>query len=219
MLIGVDVSHHNGAVLDLLAGHHIDFVIAKATEGITFKDSKFDGNMQSAKLFNLLKGAYHYVNTEPQYMNEFRAYQEAKHFVSYVRPYGDCLLALDFEEKHMLSQQGVNYLGGVAQFVKDMTGTPPLIYASESVIKQFDFTPCIKVGCGLWAAKWKKNVCPEIEHLSKDDYVSASAKQFGVVAIQQISSKAKIGGVEYNLDVDIANMNMTAWHKYANPRL
>ena len=219
-LCGIDVSHHNGSNVEFFAQQFgVDFIIAKATEGVSFVDKKFDENMKIAERHGLLRGAYHYVNPSPQYCNEFRAYQEAKNFVSTVRPYGDCILALDFEESNILTGEGVAFLTKVAEYVKAMTGTPPLIYASESVVKQFDFSGCVKIGCGLWVAKWKKNTMPKVGQATESDYIKANPREFGMVAIQQISSSGVVDSKVYSIDVDIAFMSREAWAKYANPRL
>lgn len=222
MLVGVDISHHNGSIMDKLKQvitFPIHFVICKATEGTSFVDTRFDANMDNAEDMGLLRGAYHYVNSKDVH-NADAAMKEAEHFVRRVRPYGDALLALDFEEKSMLSQDGVDYLTLVASRVKNLTGTPPLIYVSESVVKQFDFSGCVKVGCGLWVAKWMKNRVPELnDGIQENEYAKAVSGEFGITAIQQISDICNIHGITYNLDVDIANMSVEAWEKYANPRL
>ena len=223
MLQGIDISHHNGEnILDIVMHNNpIDFVICKATEGATFFDKLFDSNMTKADKYALLRGAYHYVNAPNQTVSgAFMGSEgEAYNFVSHARPYGDCILVLDFEEKRMLKQEGVDYLGNVAQFVKSMTGTPPLIYVSESVVKQFNFSNIVDIGCGLWVAKWKKGYVPVVGNVTADAYVAASSGEFGITAIQQISDMGMVGGKIYNLDVDIANMSVAAWRKYANPRL
>lgn len=221
---GIDVSHHNSESLieDIISDREagLDFLIAKATEGTSFTDKKFDSYMKMCAKNGVLRGAYHYVNAPTKL--ESGAFMgsegEAYNFVSRVRPYGDTLLALDFEESKMLSQYGVEYLCNVAQYVKSMTGTPPLIYASESVLRQFDFSMAQSIGCGVWVAKWGKNTPKNLFEVGWV-FDKASSCNFGVVALQQISSKAVFNGNNINLDIDIANMSKSAWAKYANPRL
>lgn len=217
-MTGIDVSHHNKnqAIFDIATNSQIDFLIAKATEGKTFRDKEFDMYMKYAKECSLLRGAYHYVNSD--ILDSQSATFEAYNFCNYVRPYGDCLLALDFEEKKMLNPDGVNYLFLLASEVELITGTKPLIYMSESTYKQFDFSAFAEHGFGLWSAKWGNNIP---HNLLENGFAfnKAISEPFSVLAIQQISSKAYWDKKVIPLDVDVAFMSRDAWGYYANPRL
>jgi hypothetical protein len=63
MIIGLDISHHQGEQPDLAraARDGIQFVIIKATEGSTFVDPRFGANLAEARAAGLLVAAYHYV--------------------------------------------------------------------------------------------------------------------------------------------------------------
>lgn len=218
-MYGIDVSHHNNEKLIyeiMEKNFNTEFVIAKATEGKKFQDKAFDGYMQQAGLYGILRGAYHYVNSND--MDIASAMEEVRNFLTYVRPYGDCLLALDFEEKKMLNERGVNYLALIAANVKLYTGVAPLIYMSESTYKTLDFSELVKIGCGLWAAKWGKNNAIDLNAEIYPSFQPAVATPFSCLAIQQISSKAIWNDKNVALDVDIAFMDATGWKKYANPR-
>lgn len=207
-LIGVDVSHwnrykeKNSHYMPLSS---IDFMIAKATQGIGHKDSEFDNFMNIACEKDLLRGAYHFVSmTEP--------YEQALNFVSTVRPYGDCLLALDFEDSDgamKVSQDTINsYLYPLAKYVKLMTGTPPLIYASKYVFDSYDFSEIRKLDCGVWVAKWDRITD------------KPTIKNWGsLIAIKQYTDKGRISELVGNTDLNVAYMTRDTWKKYANPRL
>lgn len=208
-LIGVDVSHWN-TYKEKNKSHYmplssIDFMIAKATQGIGHKDSEFDNFMNIACEKDLLRGAYHFVSmTEP--------YEQALNFVSTVRPYGDCLLALDFEDSDgamKVSQDTINnYLYPLAKYVKLMTGTPPLIYASKYVFDSYDFSQIRKLDCGVWVAKWDKITD------------KPTIKNWGsLIAIKQYTDKGSIDELVGNTDLNVAYMTKEVWKKYANPRL
>ena len=208
-LIGVDVSHWN-TYKEKSKSHYmplssIDFMIAKATQGIGHKDSQFDNFMNIACANGLLRGAYHFVSmTEP--------YEQALNFVSTVRPYGDCLLALDFEDSDgamKVSQDTINkYLYPLAKYVKLMTGTPPLIYASKYVFESYDFSEIRKLDCGVWVAKWDNTEDkPTIKNWNN------------LIAIKQYTDKGKIAELVGNTDLNVAYMTKDVWKKYANPRL
>lgn len=58
---GVDLSAHNGRVdFKALADSGVDFVILKATEGVTFVDNMFFDNYRDARDAGLRVGAYHF---------------------------------------------------------------------------------------------------------------------------------------------------------------
>ena len=208
-LIGVDVSHWN-TYKEKNKSHYIplsslDFMIAKATQGIGYKDSEFDNFMNIACAKGLLRGAYHFVSmTEP--------YEQALNFVSTVRPYGDCLLALDFEDSDgamKVSQDTINnYLYPLAKYVKLMAGTPPLIYASKYVFDSYDFSEIRKLDCGVWVAKWDRVTD------------KPNVKNWGsLIAIKQYTDKGRIDELVGNTDLNVAYMTKDIWKKYANPRL
>lgn len=62
MIWGIDISHHQGNFdLNRTRSEGFDFVILKATEGNSFRDSKFAQNLANARAAGLLVAAYHYV--------------------------------------------------------------------------------------------------------------------------------------------------------------
>ena len=166
---------------------------------------EFDNFMNIACGKGLLRGAYHFVSmTEP--------YEQALNFVSTVRPYGDCLLALDFEDSDgamKVSQDTINnYLYPLAKYVKLMTGTPPLIYASKYVFDSYDFSEIRKLDCGVWVAKWDRITD------------KPTIKNWGsLIAIKQYTDKGSIDELVGNTDLNVAYMTKDVWKKYANPRL
>lgn len=60
-LRGIDVSAHNGDIdFEKVAGDSIDFVFIKVSEGLTFRDPRFDSNYVAARRAGLKVGAYHF---------------------------------------------------------------------------------------------------------------------------------------------------------------
>ena len=60
-LRGVDVSHHQGTIDWVrLARAGNDFAYIKASEGVTFRDSRFAANWSGAESAGVLPGAYHF---------------------------------------------------------------------------------------------------------------------------------------------------------------
>lgn len=148
---GCDLSNWNGAngVLDALSRYgDIKFIIAKATEGRTYKDPMFNIHMRTALVNNRLIGAYHFARPD----NGNTPEQEALNFVNAVRPYiGQCLLALDWEDK-ALTQSNSQWAKRWCDSVYNMTGVKPVVYVQESYINQM--TEFMAEDYGLWVAKW-----------------------------------------------------------------
>jgi lysozyme len=76
MLHGTDISAYQPSSVP--AG---DFVIIKATEGLTYVSSEFTAQMADAKRKGMLRGTYHF----PDYANDPLA--EARHFCNVVGPF------------------------------------------------------------------------------------------------------------------------------------
>lgn len=61
---GVDTSHHNAAVdWKTLSASEVRFVFVKATDGLDYLDPAFADTFQAAKDAGLLRGAYHFYET------------------------------------------------------------------------------------------------------------------------------------------------------------
>jgi GH25 family lysozyme M1 (1,4-beta-N-acetylmuramidase) len=89
---GIDVSNNNG-LLTLTRGFSgLDFVVAKATEGLNFIDRDFGWYEQQAKAANALFGAYHFGHPE---LRQGRA--EADHFMTFSQPQSARSLWYDYE--------------------------------------------------------------------------------------------------------------------------
>ncbi|WP_340561451.1 lysozyme [Streptomyces sp. GSL17-111] len=65
---GIDVSHWQGSInWSSVKASGIDFAYIKATEGTSFKDSRFGANYTGAYYAGLIRGAYHFAR--PNYSN------------------------------------------------------------------------------------------------------------------------------------------------------
>ena len=91
MLSGIDVSHHQGFVdWPRVDGAH-DFGLAKATEGTSFRDSRFAQNWAGMASTGLVRGAYHFLSPTSDPAAQARA------FVSAIGDPRGSLCALDVE--------------------------------------------------------------------------------------------------------------------------
>lgn len=152
MLKGIDISHHNKNMKDLKAINDFDFVIMKASEGVTFQDSarkQFMMALDPDRLF----GFYHFARPE----NGNSARGEAMNFIYAISQYLDRrpLLALDVEAGALRFSDLDNWVEAWVKTVYEYTGVKPLIYCSEAECKRFK--KAADFGCGLWVAKWSNN--------------------------------------------------------------
>jgi len=61
---GIDISHFQGEVAGMLnASDSIDFVICKATQGVTYVDPEFSYNWEHLLSEGYIRGAYHFYST------------------------------------------------------------------------------------------------------------------------------------------------------------
>jgi lysozyme len=130
MIHGLDISNHQGNIDWTQASAGQQFAIAKATEGITFKDAWFVKNWAESKQNGLVRGAYHYARVQNDPI------QEADHFLSVmatvtIEP-GD-LVALDIED----AVPGVNIPGWSLRWLNHVTnalGFRPLLYSYQHFV-------------------------------------------------------------------------------------
>lgn len=198
MLKGIDVSNHNYHYLKNREWYDLksaDFVIMKASEGLTYKDPCLDGYYDiihgakdGAPDPDRLYGFYHYARPE----NQNNPLKEAQHFLDLVGHHaGSCLYALDVEGDALrMSDFYLNaWVATWCAYVIQKTGVKPLIYCSASVTGRFK--GAAEIGCGLWVASWdkkpnKKSIAPwsvyalwqsGVDHLDRDIF-NGSAEQF-----------------------------------------
>lgn len=198
-LSGIDISHHNYALLraqglQRLYDRAVDgFVIAKASEGFTFQDPRFNEYMRHIGESNIIGdfvqvGAYHYAR--PEY-NDPRS--EVSNFLSVAGRYaGHMVYALDVEGR-ALSVPGLDkWCRTWLDLVYKETGVKAMVYCQRSALPLFKEVPAGDYG--LWLAAWQKQK-------PKD------TKPWPFMAIWQNAA--------VNLDTDYFFGTTKQWRKYA----
>lgn len=186
-LKGIDISHHNkyqiaSGQLDLSKQ---DFIIAKVTEGATFKDPMFDEYMKAIDYLEKPYGIYHYARPENN-----DAIKEARHFIDTIKSDGEkAILVLDWEAK--ATQFDIQWAVDWLRYVEQYFGKKPLIYCSSWYTKKLK--PVLDNGNGLWVAHYTKAKKPTIY-------------TYPFYAIWQYSSDP--------YDKDVFNGNLSQWLKY-----
>lgn len=88
---GIDVSNNNGEV-NLRSFSGLDFVVAKATQGLSFNDYTYSYYYNQSHSLSKYFGAYHFADPSTS------ASVNAIHFLETVKPVSGMMLWLDYEE-------------------------------------------------------------------------------------------------------------------------
>jgi GH25 family lysozyme M1 (1,4-beta-N-acetylmuramidase) len=147
---GIDVSHWQGDVdWQAVKKSGRQFAFAKATEGRSMVDKKFEQNWRRMKEARLIRGAYHFAKPTTA------AKPQARHFHKTVRPEpGDLPLVLDLEDGEEIGPKRLE--AWVRDFVAEieaLSGKPPIIY-SGGFWKSHLNHMTDNLGCLLWLPQY-----------------------------------------------------------------
>lgn len=203
MLRGIDISKWQSVGTGDQAA---DFVICKATEGTGYVDPSCDKHYQRAKQQGKLLGVYHFARPD---LNKGvdGARREAQFFVKNIKGYiKEAILALDYER----APYSDDWAYAFAEEVHKETGVWPMLYASASKINDFKWPKTAKE-CGLWIAGYPSKYDVKNPPEPSVDDMPYKPGDWKFWVIWQYTSS------DGTLDRDIANIDRTAWMKYANP--
>lgn len=197
---GIDVSGwQKGINIDAVPA---DFVITKATQGKSYVNPDCDRVVQACKRLGKCWGFYHYIDGSG-------VESEAQFFVNNCKNYfGEGVPCLDWESTQNSAWGNNDYLQRLTARVIELTGVPPLIYASASV---YPWTIAKANNCGAWVAQYADN-----------DATGYQSKPWNEGAyscvIRQYSSNGRLSGYNGALDLNKAYITREQWGKYANPK-
>jgi lysozyme len=150
---GIDISKYQGDEIDFLTTKKdsLSFIICKATEGRTGRDSAFKNNWKMIREKGFTRGAYHIYHTKdtPE--------SQVKHFLSAVGTLlnSDLPPILDFEEISIdKSDKKVNIQKNVLIFLKQIaqkTKRTPIIYTDNNTAERY-LRNAQFANYGLWIA-------------------------------------------------------------------
>jgi GH25 family lysozyme M1 (1,4-beta-N-acetylmuramidase) len=205
MLNGIDISHHQKGLN--LSEIRYDFAIIKATEGVNFADPCFNDFMRKADSLGKCLGFYHFARPE---RNSAKA--EAKFFYDKaVKWFGKAIPVLDWESS---GKANVAWAKEWLDTVYSMTGIKPMIYMSESVVNQYDWSRVAGADYGLWVAKYKDMQTDRNYDMSKAGN-KPQVKWWKFYALWQWTSSGRLDGYKGNIDCDVFYGDRAAWKKYA----
>lgn len=197
---GIDVSGwQKGINIDAVPA---DFVITKATQGKNYVNSDCDRVVQACKRLGKCWGFYHYIDGSG-------VEGEAQFFVNNCKNYfGEGVPCLDWESTQNSAWGNNDYLQRLVARVIELTGVPPLIYASASV---YPWTIVKANNCGAWVAQYADN--------DKTGYQATPWNEGAYsCVIRQYSSNGRLSGYSGALDLNKAYITPEQWGKYANPK-
>ena len=202
VLNGIDIaSYQAGLHAGTVKG---DFVIIKATEGLSYVNPQCDKHYQQAKKAGKLLGVYHFAQTND-------AVAEADYFLKNIKNYiGEAMLVLDYEMAAV--NNGPAWVLRFLNRVKDKTGVKPLIYMSLSVTNEQNWSSVVKGDYGLWVAQYNSN---GIQNGFAHPTINGKVGYWPFVAIHQYSSNGRLPGYNGSLDMDYFNGDSKAWKSYA----
>lgn len=202
-LNGIDISDYQRG-LDLNEVP-CDFIICKATEGVSIVHDCCDPWIQTAIRLDKLWGFYHFMNKADPVAQADYFYKNCKNY------FGHGIPVLDYESYGRIGTAGAKKF---LDRIYDLTGVRCIVYMSRSVCTEEDWGQ-IAPNHALWVAQYANN--------SSTGYQSAPWIQKGgfgawsTCAIHQYTSHGRLSGYTGNLDLDIAYITRENWAKFANP--
>jgi len=195
-LHGIDISHWQSGLNVAKTGK--DFVIAKATQGVSMVDAECDNFIQAAKKAGMKYGVYafyDYDDGSPEAQADF--------FVKHVQGYvGEGILVLDWENGNT---KDVATAKKFLDRVYAKTGVKPLIYFNKSVLGSADWSSVAKADYGLWYARYV-------------DDLTDSVSPWKSAALWQSTSSGHVSGYSGNVDLDTFFGDKAAWDAYAGKK-
>lgn len=199
---GIDISEYQRNInLSLVA---CDFVIIKATEGKTYSDPYFFQHIENAKRLGKLLGFYHFARPENN-----TAHDEVLNFLDSVRPYlGKGIPFLDWES---IAKYNVTWAKNWLDEFFSLTGIRPLIYMSESVVNQYDWSR-VAPNYGLWVARYRDNQ-PDYNFDMSNAGKKPTVKWWNHYQLWQWTSSGRLDGYNGNLDCNEFYGDKAEWDK------
>lgn len=192
---GIDISHHNGHInFAKVAADSVDFVVIKATEGVTFVDSCLQHNYHEATAQNLIVGFYHFFRFN------HGGVRQGRHFLRAINGLQTRLpLVIDIETD---GNQSTDYYLVVGR-LRDMIGYLKrrghrvMIYSNRKVYEKY-----IKGNfddLDLWLASGRT---PDVGNVCR---------------LWQHSHNGRVGGISRPVDINTFNGSRTDFEKWLTP--
>ena len=206
---GIDISSWQKNLIVSNLGEDTEFIIVKATGGAGYSNPYFNYHIEQTLETGRLAGAYHYAREKGFASNP---YTEAEYFVSKIDKYiGKILLALDWEED---LSAGVFWAFEWLNKVYEFTGIKPLVYTSQSVCANSNWSQVAEAGYGLWLAQYKNTA---VTRYQDNPWTKGDIGAFDGYYIHQYSGNGRISGYSSPVDLNKFFGTRENWMKLAKP--
>ncbi|SEO10627.1 glycoside hydrolase family 25 protein [Paenibacillus sp. OK076] len=198
---GIDVSHHNGNIdFKKVAADGISFVFIKATQGKSFRSSKFLQFVKDAKAAGLLIGTYHYVDDSAGSVDAAKA--EAANFYKAIQDAGgigtfDLPPVMDYESnKNGHSKATITAVATTFLLeIHKLTGVKPLVYTYPAFIGNFTGLSSYP----LWIARYSTQTPADASGWLRWDFWQYSD---GAAGGYLPRGNRKVDGISGNVDLN-----------------
>ena len=164
-IYGIDISHYQGDEVDFMTrsrnNDSIQFIICKATQGITYTDPDFKNNWDMISENGFIKGAYHF------YMSDDNPEDQATNFLNAIKDLKptDITPIVDFEEGGIDASQSVsdiqNNLLHFLSIIETETNRKPMIYTDDNTGNTYLTLPEF-ANYPLWIANYTTSDSPDL---------------------------------------------------------
>jgi len=208
---GIDVSYWDSGIdWPKVRATGQRFVIAKATEGITYKDPTFDDNWFGAKSAGLLRGAYHFFRSNVD------AKKQADYFINYVKTVkdnGELPPVLDLETNDGVSKEKIVPAVKIwLDRVESAFGKKPIIYSGQYFLQDY----LVVAGGGpptwakdypLWLAQYPNQYVEGMKPFLPRGWFNW--------IIWQYSDKGRVNGINASADMNLFNGTLEELYRFA----
>lgn len=133
---GIDISHHQSWVdwEELMNTESPDFVILKATEGVTHHDKMFSKHWSALKKYEVTRGAYHFFSYSTS-----GALQAREYIKKVTLKKGDFppVLDLEFRRKMPADKRVIREIKAWVKVIEQHYGVKPILYAGEVYYRRY----------------------------------------------------------------------------------
>ena len=206
-LNGIDISSWQSGIN--IAKVSADFVIVKATGGVSYTNPYFRSMADSTLSDGKLLGLYHFAR---EYGVKNSATSEADHFVNAAIPYiGKAVLVLDWEASAL--NLGPTWAKKFLDRVYKRTGVRPLIYMSKNPTREYNWSAVANAGYKLWVAQYASMGSTGYQSNPWTDSYGFGA--WDKPTIFQYSSNGRISGFGGALDLNVFYGKTSDWQALA----
>lgn len=212
---GIDVSYWDAGIdWPKVRATGQRFVVAKATEGITYKDPTFDDNWLGAKSAGLLRGAYHFFRCNVD------AKKQADYFIDYVKTVkdnGELPPVLDLETNDGISKEKIVPAVKIwLDRVEAAFGKKPIIYSGQYFLQDYLVQP--GGGPPAWAKDYPLWLA-QYPNQYVDGMKPALPRGWFAWTIWQYSDKGVVNGINASVDMNVFNGTLEELYRFAGANI